>query len=212
VCANKGRRPLANLDGAFVVAVAARLEEGTVIDLAVEALRRRSAPESRVDLCTPLTERRDALREERDNLERALARATPNLLDRVLALLDAKQTELDAAEAALAAATSAPAPIDAATLTPEALRARVADRVRRLRSAFAEDVLEGPIVATPIEVNGEMRFLLRGTLRTAPPHLVARAAIQGGATTVNSDGVKKVGDPKGIFAELEAALVVEVVG
>ena len=77
---------------------------------------------------------------------------------------------------------------------------------------FFADVLEGPLVATPIEVNGEMRFLLRGTLRTAPPHLVARAAIQGGATTVNSDGVKKVGDPKGIFAELEAALVVEVVG
>ena len=123
VCGNERRRPLADLDGAFVDAVAARLEEGTVIDLAVEALRRRSAPESRVDLCTPLTERRDALREERDNLERALARATPNLLDRVLALLDAKQAELDAAEAALAAATSAPAPIDAATLTPEDLRA-----------------------------------------------------------------------------------------
>ena len=77
---------------------------------------------------------------------------------------------------------------------------------------FFADVLEGPIVATPIEVNGEMRFLLRGTLRTAPPHLVARSANQGGATTVNSDGVNKVGDPKGIFAELEAALVVEVVG
>ncbi len=55
---------------------------------------------------------------------RVLARATPNLLDRVLALLDAKQAELDTAEAALAVATSAPAPIDAATLTPEALRAR----------------------------------------------------------------------------------------
>lgn len=63
---------------------------------------------------------------------------------------------------------------------------------------FFADVLDGPIVATPIEVNGEPRFLLRGTLRTAPPHLVARAAIQGGATTVNSDGVKKVGDGRGM--------------
>ena len=180
VCGNERRRPLANLDGAFVDAVAARLEEGTVIDLAVEALRRRSAPESRVELCTPLTERRDTLRGERDNLERALARATPNLLDRVLALLDAKQTELDAAEAALAAATSAPEPIDTATFTPEALRARVADRVRRLRSAFAEDVpaaretlrglLDGPARAVPLMVDGEPRYLVRGRLSAGIVH------------------------------------------
>lgn len=90
VCGNERRRPLADLDGALVDAVAARLEEGTVIDLAVEALRGRSAPESRVDLCTHLTERRDALRGERDNLERSLARATPNVLDRILVLLEAK--------------------------------------------------------------------------------------------------------------------------
>jgi hypothetical protein len=78
---------------------------------------------------------------------------------------------------------------------------------------FFADVLEGPIVATPIEVNGEERFLLRGTLRVAPPHLLARSANQGAGTNVNNcDGVKKNGDPKGIFAELEAALVVEVVG
>ncbi len=78
---------------------------------------------------------------------------------------------------------------------------------------FFADVLEGPITATPIEVNREARFLLRGTLRVAPPHLLARPAHPGAGTNVNScDGVKKNGDPEGIFAELEAALVVEVVG
>ena len=63
---------------------------------------------------------------------------------------------------------------------------------------FFANVLDGPIVATPIEVNGEKRFLLRGTLRVAPPHLVARSTHQGEGTNVNTcDGVKKSGDPKG---------------
>ena len=195
VCGNDRRRPREALDDAFVDALAARLEEGTVIDLAVEAIRRRADPAARVDPCTPLTERRDALRAERDNLERALARATPALLDRLLALLEAKQAEVDATEAALREATAGPAPLDPAALNAAALRARVADRVRHLRATFSADVhasretvrllLDGPARAVPVMVNGAPRYLVRGRLSTGAMHPALAMR--------NSDG-----DPNGI--------------
>ena len=81
--------------------------------------------------------------------------------------------------------------------------------LRRLRGAFAEDVpaaretlrllLDGPALAVPLMVNGEPRYLVRGRLSAGIVH--------SSLTTPNYGG-----DPKGIFAELEAALVVEVVG
>lgn len=178
VCGNDRRRPREALDDAFVDALAARLEDGAVIDLAVEAVRRRADPAVRVDVCTPLTERRDALRAERDNLERALARATPALLDRLLALLEAKQAELDAAEAALCEATAGPAPLDADALDADALRARVTDRVHHLRATFSADVpaarntlrqlLDGPARAVPVTVNGAPRYLVRARIFADP--------------------------------------------
>ncbi len=70
----------------------------------------------------------------------------------------------------------------------------MADRVRRLRGAFAEDVpaaretlrllLDGPARAVPLMVNGEPRYLVRGRLSAGIVHSAL--------TTPNYGG-----DPKG---------------
>ena len=108
------------------------------------------------------------------------ARATPALLDRILALLEAKQAEVDATEAALREATARPAPLDPAALDAAALRARVADRVRHLRATVSADIysaretvrllLDGPARAVPVMVNGAPRYLVRGRLSTGAMH------------------------------------------
>ncbi len=67
----------------------------------------------------------------------------------------------------------------------------MADRVRRLRGAFAEDVsaaretlLDGPVSAVPIMVDGEPRYLVRGRL--------SAGIVYSSLTTPNYGG-----DPKG---------------
>ncbi len=73
-----------------------------------------------------------------------------------------------------------PAPLDASALDADALRARVADRVRHLRATFSADIpaarntlrqlLDGPARAVPVMVNGAPRYLVRGRLSADAVH------------------------------------------
>ena len=183
-CKNDRRRPREALDDAFVDALAARLEEGTVVDLAVEAVRRRSAPEVRVDERSALANRCKELRDACENYETAIARATPAMIDRLLGRLEATAADLAVAEAAL---NATPEPTDVGALDADALRARVRTRVKQLRTAFADDVpaaretlrqlLEGPARAVPVMVNGAPKYLVRAKVSAAallPPGVVSK--------------------------------------
>lgn len=172
-CTNTTRRPIASVDDAFVSAVLQALDVETLIDLAVAEQQAMMAPNPDADMALDaLRRRRETLSSEIENLATAIASAANGpTIARLVTMLEERQARLEAvvAEAAGREKTRAAAPLDVADL-----RKRAREAIESLSAALRGDVkagrdtlretMEGKAKAIPILVNGQRRFLIRGSL------------------------------------------------
>lgn len=177
-CTNSVKRPSAAIDDAVVRAILAKLDTAALVDAVVAEHRKRlTAPTTDTDMAhAAIAAKVEALKRETTNLTTAISAVShPAAISALATKLDATQSSLDVATATLLSHATPKSLPD--VLDKVALRARAAERVTHLADILRRDiprgrdalrsVLSSPVMAIPISVNGQPRFLIRGNLRAS---------------------------------------------